>query len=52
MRKFISNLVVTLCGASVLLALVPLAMILFYVVSQGFSALNVAFFTQLPKPVG
>jgi phosphate transport system permease protein len=52
MRKFISNLVVTLCGASVLLALVPLAMILFYVVSQGFSALNVAFFTELPKPVG
>ncbi|HJQ36697.1 MAG TPA: phosphate ABC transporter permease PstA [Thermoanaerobaculia bacterium] len=52
MRKFISNLVVTLCGASVLLALVPLAMILFYVVKQGFSALNVAFFTQLPKPVG
>jgi phosphate transport system permease protein len=52
MRKFISNAVVALCGASVLLALVPLAMILFYVVRQGFSALNVAFFTQLPKPVG
>ena len=52
MRKFISNAVVALCGASVLLALVPLAMILFYVVKQGFSALNIAFFTQLPKPVG
>ncbi len=52
MRKFKSNLIVALCGASVLLALVPLAMILFYVVSRGFSALNWAFFTAMPKPVG
>jgi len=52
MRKFKSNLIVALCGASVLLALVPLAMILFYVISRGFSALNWAFFTQMPKPVG
>ena len=52
MRKFKSNLIVTLCGASVLLALVPLAMILFYVISRGFSALNWDFFTQMPKPVG
>jgi phosphate transport system permease protein len=52
LRKFKSNLIVTLCGASVLLALVPLAMILFYVIKQGFSALNWDFFTQLPKPVG
>ena len=52
MRKFKSNLIVALCGASVLLALVPLAMILFYVISRGFSALNWAFFTQTPKPVG
>ena len=51
-RKLVSNVVVTLCAGSVLLALIPLAMILFYVISQGFSALNVAFFTQLPKPVG
>jgi len=41
-----------LCGASVVVALVPLAFILFYVVSQGIASLNVAFFTQLPKPVG
>jgi phosphate transport system permease protein len=51
-RKLVSNVVVALCGGAVLLALVPLAMILFYVVSQGFSALNVAFFTEMPKPVG
>jgi phosphate transport system permease protein len=36
----------------VLLALVPLALVLFYVVSQGLQALNFAFFTQMPKPVG
>ena len=47
-----SSLIIGLCGASVVVALVPLALILFYVVSQGFGALNVAFFTQMPKPVG
>ena len=51
-RKIVSNVIVALCGASVLLALVPLVLILFYVVSHGFSALNWAFFTQMPKPVG
>jgi phosphate transport system permease protein len=51
-RLFKSNLLLTLCGLSVLIALVPLAMILFYVISQGALALNWAFFTQLPKPVG
>src|SRR5690606_5543196 len=51
-RRFLSTLVVVLCGLSVVLALVPLALILFYVVSQGIASLNVAFFTQMPKPVG
>lgn len=51
-RKLKSNIIVGLCGAAVIVALVPLAMILFYVISQGFSALNWAFFTQMPKPVG
>lgn len=51
-RLFKSNFILTLCGLAVLLALVPLAMILFYVISQGAVALNWAFFTQLPKPVG
>jgi len=43
---------VAFCAASVLLALVPLALVLFYVVSQGFQSLNVAFFTHTPAPVG
>jgi phosphate transport system permease protein len=51
-RRLMSNVVVGLCAMSVLIALVPLALILFYVVSQGFGALDWAFFTQLPKPVG
>ena len=51
-RLFKSNFILALCGLAVLVALVPLAMILFYVISQGASALNWAFFTQIPKPVG
>jgi phosphate transport system permease protein len=51
-RRFSSTLVVLLCGLSVVLALIPLALILFYVVSQGITSLNAAFFTQMPRPVG
>ena len=52
MRKLKSNIIVGLCASAVVVALIPLAMILFYVISQGFSALNWAFFTEVPKPVG
>jgi len=51
-RKLLSQLFVGFCALSVLLALVPLAFVLFYVVSRGVGALNVAFFTQMPRPVG
>ena len=51
-RKLLSSLFVAFCALSVLLALVPLALILFFVVSQGIQALNFDFFTQMPKPVG
>jgi phosphate transport system permease protein len=51
-RKAVSALFVGFCGLSVLLALVPLAFILFFVISQGIQALNLDFFTQMPKPVG
>ena len=51
-RKLISRLFETLCAVAVLLALVPLAMILFYVIREGAGALNFDFFTQMPKPVG
>jgi phosphate transport system permease protein len=51
-RKIISRVAETLCALAVVLALLPLAMILFYVVKEGVGALNIAFFTQMPKPVG
>ncbi|HEY2093953.1 MAG TPA: phosphate ABC transporter permease PstA [Thermoanaerobaculia bacterium] len=51
-RKLVSRLAEIFCAVSVLLALVPLAMILFYVVKEGIGSLNLAFFTHMPKPVG
>ncbi|HKF43334.1 MAG TPA: phosphate ABC transporter permease PstA [Thermoanaerobaculia bacterium] len=51
-RRLLSRTVVGLCGLSVVVALIPLALIFFYVVKQGFSSLNWDFFTKLPKPVG
>jgi phosphate transport system permease protein len=51
-RRLLSNSVAGLCGLAVLLALVPLVFVFVYVVKQGFSSLNWAFFTQMPKPVG
>jgi phosphate transport system permease protein len=51
-RRFLSHLVVGLCAGAVLLALVPLAFVLFYVVTQGLASLSVGFFTEMPRPVG
>jgi phosphate transport system permease protein len=51
-RKAVSTLFVGFCAASVILALVPLAFILFFLISQGIQSLNFAFFTEMPKPVG
>ena len=51
-RKAVSHLIVALCFAAVLLALVPLALILFYVLTQGFAAINWRFFTQMPAQIG
>jgi phosphate transport system permease protein len=51
-RKILSSVFVALCGLAVLLALVPLALILFFVLSQGIQAVNLEFFTRMPKPVG
>lgn len=42
----------SLCLISVLAALVPLFIILFYTVSQGISSINWDFFTKMPKPAG
>jgi phosphate transport system permease protein len=51
-RKYTSHLMSGLCLFAVLISLVPLGFILFFVISQGISSLNVDFFTNLPQPVG
>lgn len=51
-RKAVSSLFVAFCAGAVLMALIPLAMVLFFVISQGIRALNFDFFTHLPAPVG
>jgi phosphate transport system permease protein len=51
-RKIASKIAEILCGLAVVLALLPLALILFYVVAHGASALNLSLFTRMPKPVG
>ena len=51
-RKFKSGFMFTLCLLSVIVALVPLFLILFYTLSQGISSINWDFFTKMPKPAG
>jgi ABC-type phosphate transport system, permease component len=51
-RKLLSSLFVAFCAGAVLLALIPLALILFFVISRGILSLNLAFFTHMPTPVG
>jgi phosphate transport system permease protein len=51
-RRALSHLIVGLCALAVIVALVPLALVLFYVLSQGITSLNWAFLTRMPAPVG
>ena len=51
-RKILSALFVGACALAVLLALIPLAFVLFFVVSQGMQSLNLDFFLHNPRPVG
>jgi phosphate transport system permease protein len=51
-RKLTSGVMLGLTGVAALIAVVPLAWILFYVVQEGGRFLSVDFFTQLPTPVG
>jgi phosphate transport system permease protein len=51
-RRLLSRVMTGLCSTAVIAALAPLAMILFFVLSQGVRSLNWQFFTQMPKPVG
>jgi phosphate transport system permease protein len=51
-RRFLSGAVTIFCAGSVVLALLPLALVLTFVLRQGLTALNWSFFTEMPKPVG
>ncbi len=51
-RKLLSRLVEVACAAAVVVATIPLALVLWYVLLRGLPALNWAFFTNMPKPVG
>ena len=53
LRRNISNYVVsTLAVVATIVVIVPLVAILFYLIYKGASSLNLAFFTQIPAPVG
>jgi len=51
-RKALSSAFVAFCAASVLIALVPLAFVLFFVLGKGMHAINLDFFRHVPTPVG
>ena len=51
-RKFVSNIMMTMTGLCALISVSVLFFILGYLVYNGGTSINWAFFTQLPKPVG
>jgi phosphate transport system permease protein len=51
-RKFVSNLMLTMTGVCAVVSVAILFCILGYLVFNGGTSINWAFFTQLPKPVG
>jgi len=51
-RKFVNRLMLASTIVATLIVIAPLLWILAYVTQQGLPAINLAFFTQLPTPVG
>jgi len=51
-RKFVSNFMLTMTGVCALISVSALFLILGYLIFNGATSINWAFFTQLPKPVG
>jgi phosphate transport system permease protein len=51
-RKVKSSMVSLLCLACAVVVIAPLALVLFYLVKEGASSLDLNFFTQLPKGGG
>jgi phosphate transport system permease protein len=52
MRSFVNGTATSLAVISTLLVIAPLVAIFVYLLVKGASSLNLAFFTQIPKPVG
>ena len=51
-RTFVNRMMLGFLAVASLVAILPLIFVLYYVVHRGLQGLNLAFFTQLPKPVG
>ena len=51
-RTFVNGTMIGLLALSAVIATLPLVLILFHLFKVGASSMNVAFFTQNPKPVG
>lgn len=51
-RRFVSTVMSGLMGVAAILATLPLIFLLVHLVREGASAIDLNFFTQLPKPVG
>jgi phosphate transport system permease protein len=51
-RHLVDRVVRGLCVAATVVAIIPLASVLYYVVVRGIGGINLEFFTELPKPVG
>jgi phosphate transport system permease protein len=51
-RKTTNFIMLSLTGLATILALIPLFWIVGYVIYKGAPSINLAFFTQLPRPVG
>ncbi len=50
-RKFLNRLMLTLCFLAAGLAILVLGLVLFFLLSKGFSSLHLSLFTQLPNNV-
>ncbi|HXR48668.1 MAG TPA: phosphate ABC transporter permease PstA [Candidatus Limnocylindrales bacterium] len=51
-RQFKDILMQVITFACAILVVTPLILIFYHIVKEGFSSINLAFFTQLPKPLG
>jgi phosphate transport system permease protein len=51
-RTWLNRLMLGALGLASIIAILPLLFILYYVIQRGLAGLNLAFFTELPRPVG